>query len=213
MLCAISLIRFFVFVFVFVSYSIFLIHRYFDHFSLVVILQEEITQAFKKMALTLHPDKGGDECEFIRVKEAYDHLVDKKGIGNQRNEKYSCLEKIENGKGVDLTNSGVNKGKDQNGSGYDFSRRLICVVSDFGTKGFPIDAIPRRWNQIWPDSPFPTDLYITSSNKSGFVRTKKVKLFPYLQHRGKEVCYFKEASKGGGNYLAFLRDDVSISIS
>jgi hypothetical protein len=30
------------------------------------------------------------------------------------------------------------------------------VISDFGDKGFPASAIPKRWNQIWPDKPFPS---------------------------------------------------------
>lgn len=35
---------------------------------------EEIKKAYKKRAQAVHPDKGGSEAEFLKVKEAYDKL-------------------------------------------------------------------------------------------------------------------------------------------
>jgi hypothetical protein len=36
--------------------------------------QKEITQQYKKLANQYHPDKGGDEQQFIKIKKAYDAL-------------------------------------------------------------------------------------------------------------------------------------------
>ena len=38
--------------------------------------EEEIKGAYRRLAAQHHPDKGGDEVEFIKVKLAYDALVD-----------------------------------------------------------------------------------------------------------------------------------------
>ena len=37
--------------------------------------EAEIKQAFRRRALETHPDKGGDEEEFKRVREAYESLI------------------------------------------------------------------------------------------------------------------------------------------
>lgn len=37
---------------------------------------EEIKQAFRKLAMQHHPDRGGDEAEFKKINEAYDTLSD-----------------------------------------------------------------------------------------------------------------------------------------
>ena len=39
-------------------------------------LKEEAKQAWRKIAFKLHPDRGGDEDEFKRVKESYDLIVE-----------------------------------------------------------------------------------------------------------------------------------------
>ena len=40
-----------------------------------------VKSAYRAMAKETHPDKGGDMSEFIKVKDAYDHLV-KFGTGH-----------------------------------------------------------------------------------------------------------------------------------
>jgi len=37
--------------------------------------QQEIKQAYRKLALKYHPDKGGDSDMFLKVKQAYDELL------------------------------------------------------------------------------------------------------------------------------------------
>ena len=39
------------------------------------ITPEDLKRAYRKMSLKTHPDKGGSNEAFIKVKNAYDHLV------------------------------------------------------------------------------------------------------------------------------------------
>lgn len=51
-----------------------------DHYSTLGVprdaSQEEIKKAFRKLAMTHHPDKGGDPSEFQKINEAYEVLGD-----------------------------------------------------------------------------------------------------------------------------------------
>ena len=51
-----------------------------DHYALLGVSRtaspEEIKKAYNKLALTHHPDKGGDPDKFIDLREAYDILRD-----------------------------------------------------------------------------------------------------------------------------------------
>jgi len=38
------------------------------------VTKDQVRQAYKKMSLQTHPDKGGNSNDFIKVKEAYDEL-------------------------------------------------------------------------------------------------------------------------------------------
>ena len=38
------------------------------------VTEDQVRQAYKKMSLQTHPDKGGNPNDFIKVKEAYDQL-------------------------------------------------------------------------------------------------------------------------------------------
>ena len=67
----------------------------------------EVRKRYMELARTFHPDKANmqinssdekkeeDADDFIRIKEAYDHLTKEKGVGSQRNPKYDELKLLE----------------------------------------------------------------------------------------------------------------------
>lgn len=171
--------------------------------------------------------------EFIKIKAAYEHLTKDNGIGKQKNPKFDELRLLENHKRI--TNN-INRGTnhddtDTNNQKYNitidhrldestdgneqnvetdnvdlFMAKLIAVLSDYGTTGFPVALIARRWNQIWPDRPFPTpDEYIIERTVKirgeETVIRKKVKLLKWLKWkcRGTNV-HFRNLN---GDVLAF----------
>ena len=167
---------------------------------------EEVRKRYHELARRRHPDKqhrmatndgggdGGDEkiasdderWDFLRIKEAYEHLTKEGGVGKQQNPKYSDVKLLEAQKNFDGDGCDGNKSNDDDL----FLARLAAVLSDYGEEGFPVSLIARRWNQIWPDRPFPTpDEYIIEwkakcRNAGGIkVVKKKTKLLKFLRWR------------------------------
>ena len=87
-----------------------------------------------------------------------------------------------------------------------FHARILAVISDYGDKGFPISAIARRWNQIWPDRPFPSpENYIIQvatfgENGDPITISKRVRLLKFLKWKCQSVVMFRKID---GVELAF----------
>ena len=171
---------------------------------------EEIQARYKQLARRYHPDKqqqqqqqeeeeqgvqhngdnqrGDDNCPpfegvedaFVRIKEAYEHLIHQRGVGSQKNPKYEALQLLTASKAATKQNNiatdsetetkdcndDVSVSDNENATGDDqdlFHARILAIVSDYGVKGFPVSAISKRWNQLWPDQPFPEDYIIQVS--------------------------------------------------
>ena len=174
---------------------------------------DTVRSRYFELARLSHPDKitqHNDEKkedmvdEFVKIKAAYEHLTKEAGKGKQSNPKYSELKLLEDHRRINPDNNG-------NGNDDDdmFVARLIAVISDYGDDGFPVSLIARRWNQIWPDRPFPTE-YVTErsvqcsteKNASGMmIVKKKVNLLKWLKWRCKGTSVYFKQSKG--DVLAF----------
>jgi ankyrin repeat protein len=136
-----------------------------------------VRRRYMELAKLNHPDKAAqyydtdnDEKkddvvdDFIKIKQAYDHLTKQNGIGTQKNPKYDELRLLECQK--KMKDDGGGDDDDYDDDDDLFVARLIAVITDYGEKGFPVGLLSRRWNQIWPDRPFPTEYVIERSVKS-----------------------------------------------
>ena len=159
-------------------------------------------------------------------------------MGAQRNSKYDEMKLLEDRRRIvndaDDNGGGGRGGGDASsevdgiavavgGDGDDddlFMARLIAVISDYGDSGFLAALIVRRWNQIWPDRPFPPEYVIERTVRCGgggdgdggasvsasTVIRKKVRLVRWLRwKRDRSKCttvYFRNVD---GVVLAFDR--------
>jgi hypothetical protein len=78
---------------------------------------------------------------------------------------------------------------------------MLAIISDYGEEGFPVSLISRRWNQIWPDKPFPTEYIIEYPAKNkmndGLTVQKKVNLLRFLKWRCKgSSISFRNTERG-----------------
>ncbi|KAL7552951.1 hypothetical protein ACHAWF_016198 [Thalassiosira exigua] len=177
---------------------------------------ETVRRRYMELAKTIHPDKanGSDEKSdkvvdsFVRVKAAYEHLTKEGGVGKQTNPKFEELKLLEDHRRM---NNELDMRESLNHRDDDlFIARLIAVISDYGDDGFPVSLISRRWNQIWPDRPFPTEFEIERTVRCGkndgdgsglTTLRKKAKLLKWLKWKCKGTAvHFRN---NDGDVLAF----------
>ncbi|KAL7542106.1 hypothetical protein ACHAXR_011530, partial [Thalassiosira sp. AJA248-18] len=178
-----------------------------------------VRRRYMELARESHPDKANQlnnindekkvdfDNDFVKIKSAYEHLTKDGGMGTQKNPKYDELKLLEDHRRMnDTFDDSV---KETNENDDLFMARLIAVISDYGDDGFPVSLIARRWNQIWPDRPFPTE-HVTErtvkcSKQEGdgsgmMVLRKKVKLLKWLKWKCKgSTVYFRNIN---GDVLA-----------
>lgn len=163
-----------------------------------------VKRRYWELAREHHPDKKrhqtllddcnyvADETGFIKIKAAYEHLTKQKGMGQQKNPKYEEVKLLEN-KLASLST-------DSNECDL-FISKMLAIISDYGEEGFPVSLISRRWNQIWPDKPFPTEYIIQYPAKNkmndGLTVQKKVNLLRFLKWRCKgSSISFRNTERG-----------------
>lgn len=177
-----------------------------------------------ELARAIHPDRvtrqsviDDDKKEeavddFVKIKAAYEHLTKEGGVGNQKNPKFDEVKLLEYHRR--MQDEG-NLDKEQIDNDDLFMARLTAILSDYGDDGFPVALIARRWNQIWPDRPFPTKYIIERSVRcsindgdgSGMMMMrKKVKLLKWLKWKREQCnCYSVSFCNRNGEVLAFNR--------
>merc|ERR1712012_52746 len=105
----------------------------------------------------------GSLTDFSALHQAYRHLTVEGGVGFQRNAKHSVQLMLPPPESSQQTESEHNtnialgiRGLDGEESAQNFKARLLAVVSDFGSKGFPASLLRRRYSQVWRGSAFPS---------------------------------------------------------
>lgn len=180
---------------------------------------DDLRRRYLDLAKRFHPDKknsdqGKDaDHDFIKIKEAYEHLTKEGGRGRQSNPKFDKVKLIADQRRIDealtKTNDGGKENRDYFRGDDLFSARLLAVISDYGDSGFPISLISRRWNQIWPDRPFPSPseylVEVEVKNRETGARivvSKRVKLLKFLRWKCRGVVRFQDLGQG---MLAFAQ--------
>ena len=167
--------------------------------------RDVVRRRYFELAKQQHPDKSDQSCnnEFVKIKNAYEHLTKENGVGKQKNPKFDEVKLLEDHRRISDNDT------DKDGDDL-FIARLIAVVSDYGDGGFPVSLIARRWNQIWPDRPFPTDYVIEKrvqcQNNGSMppykIIQKKVNLLKWLNWKCKGSSVYFRNNKCG-EVLAF----------
>lgn len=129
---------------------------------------QDIRRAYLTKARQVHPDRQGhnEETEhFDRIRKAYEHLTKEGGNGKQSNPAHSLNLMLE------LSKSSVNDetqtvAADDDDNDF-FKARLLAVLLEYGDKGLDLSNVKKKWNQLWPDVPFPDDTQVSGQKKKG----------------------------------------------
>jgi ankyrin repeat protein len=157
----------------------------------------EIRKAYLEQARKLHPDKrredesSSKEFEFDELRKAYLHLTEHGGRGLQSNPAHSLH--------LMLQVSGVEeKNNDDDSNDREasfFKARLIAVLLEYGDMGLDLSNIKKKWNQVWPDEPFPEYHDTTSGGKKG-------SLTQFLEAKAGDVVRIESDGKGSARAYA-----------
>ncbi len=185
-----------------------------------------VRSRYVELARAMHPDKAPQQRDiddekkeetvndFVTIKAAYEHLTKDGGVGQQKNPKFDELKLLEDHKRMQDESNPERNDFDSDDL---FIARLIAILSDYGDDGFPVALIARRWNQIWPDRPFPNEYVIQRTVRcskhdgdgSGtMVISKKVKLLKWLKWKRDQCkCSCLSFCDRNGEVLAFHRTE------
>jgi hypothetical protein len=180
--------------------------------------REEIRRAYLFKAKECHPDKRGtdNDDEFQSVKKAYEHLMAGGAAIQQKNPMHSIHLMLEVQKNKDIMNANPNESTKEIGSepvdADDemklFKPRLIAVLLEYGQKGISLSNIPKVWDKVWPQNPFPSETTSTSMQAQDATETtnneekckrkrKKGQLLRLIQdHAGDVVNVIRQKEKG-----------------
>lgn len=124
-----------------------------------------IRQAYKRLALQLHPDRlasapvgeSKPTVDFDAVQKAYRHLLIDKGRGSQSNPAHSLKLMLQVSANHVTSNSCASLDGDAGNYQEDacFKARLIAVLMEYGNKGIDLSNLKAKWKQVWPDAIFP----------------------------------------------------------
>jgi len=129
---------------------------------------QDIRRAYLNKAREVHPDRQRHNAEtnhFDKIRKAYEHLTKEGGNGKQSNPSHSLhlmLELTKSSGSNDLQTEGA----DDDDNDF-FKARLLAVLLEYGDKGLDLSNVKKKWNQVWPDVPFPDENQVSGQKKRG----------------------------------------------
>lgn len=134
--------------------------------------------AYLRQVRAAHPDSRQRQStcldDFIQLHSAYRHLTIEGGRGSQCNPRhvhYPMLMDLDSGT---LSPQQRISNSDPSDATQLFKARLLAVVREFGTKGFPLSILRRKYSQVWAGSELPKPVDFGIKRKCGLLEMLKV---------------------------------------
>mmetsp|Transcript_24245 Transcript_24245/g.46027 ORF Transcript_24245/g.46027 Transcript_24245/m.46027 type:complete len:472 (-) Transcript_24245:17-1432(-) len=134
--------------------------------------------AYLQRIRAVHPDSCRREStgldDFIELHSAYRHLVVEGGRGSQCNPRHVHYPMLTD---LDYENPVLHE-RAANSDALDatqlFKARLLAVIREFGTKGFPLSILRRKYSQVWAGSELPKPVDFGIKRKCGLLEMLKI---------------------------------------
>ena len=173
-----------------------------------------VRSAYLSKAKECHPDKRGDNDDFQSIKKAYEHLMNGGAAVQQKNPMHSIhlMLEVQKNRNImkDIGNDNSTHPCSVNVNMEDemklFKPRLISVLLEYGEKGISLSNIPKVWDKVWPQNPFPQSTSTCSKetkngngtgNGKSKRKRKKGELLRLLQDHAEDVIdVIRQEDKG-----------------
>ncbi len=171
--------------------------------------KEEIRKAYLAKAKKLHPDRLVGEsttdekarqqkATFDELRRAYLHLTEEDGVGDQSNPAHSLnlmLRYVNNSSDRETTKK-TNEEEDF------FKARLVAVLLEYGDKGIDLSNVKKKWKQVWPEIPFPSQIQEASEKQ----QSKKISMAEFLMQKAGDVIRFERYGEKKRRVLVLLKN-------
>ena len=178
----------------------------------VTATKEEIRKAYLIKARQLHPDRlvaskpreevtVEETVAFDELRKAYKHLTEEDGVGDQSNPAHSLnlmLQYVNSSNGSNTT--GKSDGEEEDDSF--FKARLVAVLLEYGDKGIDLSNVKKKWKQVWPEVPFPSQQQKASQKQ----QAKKIPMGEFLLQKAGDVIRFERYGEKKRRVLVLLKN-------
>ena len=152
------------------------------------------------------------EITFDALHKAYLHLTEEDGVGDQSNPAHSLNLMLQyvNNNGSSKTSDEKNTSEKQNNSNVDddsfFKARLVAVLLEYGDKGIDLSNVKKKWKQVWPKIPFPSQQRKTEQYQQ---KSKKISMADFLLQKAGDVIRFERHGDRNRRVLVLLKNKNS----
>lgn len=174
---------------------------------------DELRKLYLSLAKNVHPDRVTDDgTRFQELKRAYEHLKSGGVATKQRNPTHciKLLLEMNQNRANGIEEHEEKKVEEDISSSETsihemnlFKARLVSVLLEYGSKGLDLSNLIRKWNQVWPNNPFPL---------AGKHR-KKGQLLRFLQDHAGDVFTVMRKQNAGSIFIVpkdISREEVAL---
>ena len=180
--------------------------------------KDEIRKAYLAKAKQLHPDRlvasaeetaeqentDDQKATFDELRRAYLHLMEEDGVGDQSNPAHSLNLMLQY-----VNNSSDKSGERKKDDGVEndsfFKARLVAVLLEYGDKGIDLSNVKKKWKQVWPEIPFPSQIREAGEKQ----QSKKIPMAEFLLKKAGDVIRFERHGDKNRRVLVLLKNKNS----
>ena len=153
---------------------------------------------------------------FDALRKAYLHLTEEDGVGDQSNPAHSLnlMLRYVNNSGSNNNNTTDENEKNilqmetNNPDGEEdnsfFKARLVAVLLEYGDKGIDLSNVKKKWKQVWPEIPFPSQQQKACQSEQK--QAKKIPMADFLLQKAGDVIRFERHGDRKRRVLVLLKN-------
>lgn len=147
---------------------------------------------------------GTGAASFDELRKAYLHLTEEDGVGDQSNPAHSLNLMLRYVNNNDKSTARKDTNPEEEEDTF-FKARLVAVLLEYGDKGIDLSNVKKKWKQVWPEIPFPSQQRKSSQQQ----QAKKIPMAEFLLQKAGDVIRFERHGDRNRRVLVLLKNKNS----